>query len=321
MSRTQMRGFKHPIRMFAPGEAAKDGDRPAERIERNRPIFTKRPKGAEATVRVRDTAELAIPLSQSPTKTALRVAGRVWHNATPDVALAISFLSLFSMRPTMTKHPFVPATGPMTMKLYHIPGSCSLFPHIVALELGIPVDPVRVFYRSQTTEAGEDYSLINPMGYVPSLGLDDGTVLREAAVIAEYLADSRPQHGLVPAHGSMARYRLHEWLAFIGTEIHKGFQPLLQQAQAGAYVDVVRPKLFGRFAFVDLHLQTHRFLMGEQFSIADAYLFTVTRWGSAAWMGRATDIDLTPLNHLRDWFLRVNAMPSVQEAVAFSERR
>jgi glutathione S-transferase len=209
----------------------------------------------------------------------------------------------------------------MTMKLYHIPGSCSLFPHIVALELGIPVEMVRVFYRSQTTEAGEDYSLVNPMGYVPSLGLDDGMVLRESAVIAEYLADLHPDKDLVPAHGTLERYRLHEWLAFIGTEIHKGFQPLLQQAQAGAYVDVVRPRLFGRFAFVDSHLQTNAFLMGERFSIADAYLYTVTRWGSAAWMGRATDIDLTPLNHLREWFLRVSAMASVQEAVAFAEQR
>lgn len=206
------------------------------------------------------------------------------------------------------------------MKLYHIPGSCSLFPHIVANELGLPLDLVRVFYRSQTTEAGEDYSLINSMGYVPSLGLDDGTVLREAAVIAEYLADLRPQHQLVPAAGSMERYRLHEWLAFVGTEIHKGFQPLLQQAQAGAYVDVVRPKLFSRFAFVDLHLRTNRFLMGNQFTIADAYLFTVTRWGSAQWMGKATDIDLTPLTHLRDWFIRVNAMPSVCDALEFSEQ-
>lgn len=205
------------------------------------------------------------------------------------------------------------------MKLYHIPGSCSLSPHIVVRELGLAVDLVRVDHRRHKTEFGDDFLAINPLGYAPVLELADGTRLREGPVIVQFLADQDPDSRLVPRQGTFARYRLQEWLNFLSTEIHKGFIPLLYAVAAGKYVDTVRPKLMTRFEYLDRHLQRSPYLMGDTFSVADAYLFALARWGKADWMTSVynAELDVSGLIHLRDWFCRVHERPAVLTALAF----
>lgn len=208
------------------------------------------------------------------------------------------------------------------MKLYHIPGSCSLSPHIVIRELDLPVELVRVDHRRHTTEHGTDFLAINPLGYAPVLELANGTRLSEGPAIVQFLADQRPASGLAPDPGSFARYQLQQWLNFISTEIHKGFIPLLYAVAAGQYVDAVRPKLMKRFEHVDRVLAGTPYLLGHNFSVADAYLFALTRWGKAAWMTSEynADIDVSGLFHLRDWFARVHGRPAVQAALAADRR-
>ena len=146
------------------------------------------------------------------------------------------------------------------MKLYYLPAACSLAPHIVLNELGLDATLVKVDHRNHRTEHGEDYLQVNPPGYVPALALDDGSVLREGAAILQYLADQKPERGLAPAIGSLDRYRLQEWLGFLGTEIHKGFIPLLYPVAAGKYVDTARPKLEQRVAWIDQQLADRDYL-------------------------------------------------------------
>lgn len=204
------------------------------------------------------------------------------------------------------------------MKLYHIPGSCSLSPHIVIRELDLPVELVRVDHRRHTTESGDDFLAVNPLGYAPVLELADGTRLSEGPAIVQFLADQKPEAGLAPGQGTFARYTLQQRLNFIGTEIHKGFIPLLYPVAAGTYVDAVRPKLMARFEYVDGLVKEAPYLLGDTFTVADAYLFAITRWGKAEWMTSVynADIDLSALPHLRDWFVRVLDRPAVQVALA-----
>jgi glutathione S-transferase len=204
------------------------------------------------------------------------------------------------------------------MKLYHAPGSCSQAVHIVLLEAGLDADLIEVDARRHLINGGGDFYEVAPLGYVPLLVLDDGTVLREGPVIAQYLADLRPQSELAPAHGTMARYRLQEWLNFLTSEIHKGFIPLLYAVAAGKYVDTARPKLFARFKWIDQQLEGKRYLMGETFTLADAYLFALTGWGKAAWMKSVyhADIDLSSLRNVQRWYEGVRARPCVQMVLA-----
>lgn len=204
------------------------------------------------------------------------------------------------------------------MKLYHIPGSCSLSPHIVIREMGLPVDLVRVDHRRHTTETGEDFLAINPLGYAPVLELSDGTRLYEGPAIVQFLADLKPDAGLAPGQHTFARYRMQQWLNFISTEIHKGFIPLLYAVAAGKYVDTARPKLMTRFEHVDRCLADMPYLMGSTFSVADTYLFALTRWGKADWMSSVynADIDVSGLENLRAWFSRVLERPAVQTALS-----
>lgn len=203
------------------------------------------------------------------------------------------------------------------MKLYYMPASCSLSPHIVLNELGIDATLVKVDHRKHITDAGEDYYDINALGYVPAIELDDGTILREGSVIVQYLADQQPQLGLAPANGTLERYRLQEWLSFLGTEIHKGYIPLLYAVLAGKYVDTARPKLERRFAWIDEQLATRQFLMGDTYTVADAYLFALTGWGQARWLKSAynADIHFDDLHNLRAWYERVRARPAVLRAL------
>ena len=203
------------------------------------------------------------------------------------------------------------------MKLYYIPGSCSLSPHIVIQELGLDVSLLKVDHRQHTVEDGGDYYGINPLGYVPILELDDGTRFREGPVIVQYLADLRPDAGLAPAQGTLERYRLQEWLSFLTSEIHKGFIPLLYAGLAGKYVDTVKPRLAQRFAWIDQQLADRHYLLGEHFSVADAYLFALIGWGQAQWLRSwyKADIHFDGLRHLEAWYARVYQRPAVRRAL------
>ncbi|MEE1657326.1 glutathione transferase GstA [Microvirga sp. CF3062] len=195
------------------------------------------------------------------------------------------------------------------MKLYYFPGACSLAPHIVAREAGIALTLEKVDLANRTTETGASYTAINPNGYVPALGLQEGSVLTEASVIIQYLADSQPAADLAPAHGTMERYRLLEWIGFISTEIHKGFGPLWNPATPDAVKIATKERLASRFAYLDKKLGSQPFLMGDTFTIADAYLFTVVNWTNFH------AIDISPFPNLQAFQARIAARPAVQQAL------
>lgn len=203
------------------------------------------------------------------------------------------------------------------MKLYHAPGSCSQAIRIVLEEAGLEAEFIKVDARKHLLDDGSDYYEVNPLGYVPFLETDDGCRLREGPVIAQYLADQRPDLELTPARGTMDHYRLLEWLNFLTSEIHKGFIPLLYAVAAGKYVDTARPKLESRFEWLDRQLAGKDYLMGDRFTIADAYLFALTGWGKAAWLKSVynADIDLTRHRHLQRWYERVRRRPAVQRVL------
>jgi glutathione S-transferase len=196
------------------------------------------------------------------------------------------------------------------MKLYYAPGACSLAPHIVAREAGLKLDLEKVDLRAGKTETGATYSEINPKGYVPALKLDTGEVLTEASALVQFLADQAPQAQLAPTAGTSERYRLLEWLGFISTEIHKGFGPLWNPAMPDGAKAIAKTNLGKRFAYLDTHLAGGAYLLGEQFTIADAYLFTVASWADFH------AIDLKPYPNLQAYLGRVAARPRVREALA-----
>lgn len=195
------------------------------------------------------------------------------------------------------------------MKLYYSPGACSLSPHIALHEAGLAFTPVLASTKSHKLQDGTDYYTINPLGYVPLLELDDGTRLREGPAILQYIADQVPLKMLAPQNGSLQRYRLQEWLTFIGTEIHKGFSPLFNPATPEEYKTIARDKLLQRLQWVDGQLADKQYVMGEQFTVADGYLFTVTNWA------KPTNVDISAFTHLAAYRDRVAARPAVQEAM------
>ena len=195
------------------------------------------------------------------------------------------------------------------MKLYYSPGACSLSPHIALREAGLAFEPVLASTKSHKLQDGTDYYGINPLGYVPVLELDDGTRLREGPAIVQYIADLAPAKNLAPANGTLPRYRLQEWLTFIGTEIHKTFSPLFQPAMPEEAKKIFRDRLLARFQWVDSQLAGKDYLLGPQFSVADGYLYTVTRWA------KPMNLDLSPCTNLMAHHNRVAARPAVQEAL------
>ena len=195
------------------------------------------------------------------------------------------------------------------MKLYYSPGACSLSPHIALREAGLAFEPVLASTKSHKLQDGTDYYGINPLGYVPMLELDDGTRLREGPAIVQYIADLAPTKNLAPANGTMQRYRLQEWLTFIGTEIHKGFSPLFNPNMPEEAKTISKTKLKSRYEWLDSQLAGKEYLMGEHFSVADGYLFTVTNWA------KPTGVDLSALANVNAWHARVAARPAVQEAL------
>lgn len=195
------------------------------------------------------------------------------------------------------------------MKLYYMPGACSLAPHIVLREAGVKFDLVKVDGKTKKTETGADFNAINPKSYVPALQLDSGKVLTEGAMIVQYIADKNPGAGLAPAAGTDARYDLQEWLTFISSEIHKGTGALFNPQLPEAWKTVVLDKLGQRYDHLAKHLEKNAFVMGKDFSVADAYLFTVLNW--TKFLG----IDLGKWPALKAYQARVAARPAVQAAL------
>ncbi len=196
------------------------------------------------------------------------------------------------------------------MKLYYTPGACSLAPHIAIREAGLPVDLVKVDLATKRLEDGGDYKAVNPKGYVPALGLDDGSLLAEAAAVLQYVADKAPTGRLRPERDTPAYYRYLEWLTFVSSEMHKGFGPLFSPDTPAATRASTIAKLNERFALLDHHLAAHRYLNGDEFTAADSYLFTVTNWASML------KVDLAAYPNLITYRARVGARPAVQEAMS-----
>lgn len=195
------------------------------------------------------------------------------------------------------------------MKLYYSPGACSLSPHIVLREAGLAFDLEKTSTKDKTTASGADYWKINTKGYVPALQLDSGEILTEGPAIVQYIADQKPESGLAPRAGSMERYRLQEWLNFITSEMHKGIGGMFNPAMPAEFKAVVIGNVEKRLAWIDGQLKGKDYLMGAQFTVADAYLFTVLRWTGFM------KISLEQFPEIKAYMARVEARPRVQEAL------
>ncbi|EIT26314.1 glutathione transferase GstA [Yersinia pestis] len=196
------------------------------------------------------------------------------------------------------------------MKLFYKPGACSLSPHIVLREAGLDFSIERVDLVTKKTETGADYLSINPKGQVPALVLDDGSLLTEGVAIVQYLADKVPDRHLIAPSGTLSRYHAIEWLNFIATELHKGFSPLFNPNTPDEYKTIARERLDKQFSYVDSVLAEHDYLLGKKFSVADAYLFTVSRWANAL------NLQIKERSHLDQYMARVAERPAVKAALA-----
>ena len=195
------------------------------------------------------------------------------------------------------------------MKLYYRPGACSLCPHIVLHEVGASFELERVDRDTRITDRGADFTAVNPLGYVPLLEADDGTLFRETSVIVQVIADAFPQAGMIPRADEPARYVTQQWLAFIATELHKGSAQVTHRLAPDDWRNIAREALRGRLQFVADSLAARPFLCGTRVSVADAYLFTTLCWTKNA--GIAID-DWRPL---RSFYDRMLARPAVLAAV------
>jgi glutathione S-transferase len=195
------------------------------------------------------------------------------------------------------------------MKLYYSPAACSLSPHIALHEAGLKFDAVLASTKSHKLLDGTDYYTINPLGYVPLLELDDGTRLTEGPAIVQYIADQVPEKQLAPPNGIMARYKFQSYLNFITSELHKGIGGLFNSAMPEDFKEATKQKLAGRLAWIDGELKGKQYLMGDQFTVADGYLFNVTNWAGIV------KLDLSPYANLNAFRERVAARPAVQAAM------
>jgi glutathione S-transferase len=195
-------------------------------------------------------------------------------------------------------------------KLYFSPGACSFSPHIVLREAGIPFELEKVDLATRKTSSGADFTAVNPKGYVPTLQLENGEILTEGAVIVQYLADQKPELNLAPKAGTMERYRLQEWLTFIASELHKGFGVLFNKAMPDEAKALARASLEQRFDYLGQKLEGHDYLMGADFSVADAYLFNVLGWT------KYVGLSLEGRPVLAAYMARMAARPAVQAAQA-----
>ena len=192
------------------------------------------------------------------------------------------------------------------MKLYYTTGACSMASNIALREAGIPFEMSKVDKRTKRVD-GVEFVTINPKGYVPALRLDDGQVLTENVVVLQYIADLNPAAKLAPPAGTMERYRLQEWLSFINSEVHKGFSPLFSSEATEETKTYARNYIAKRLAYLEGALGDNKYLMGDQFTVADAYLFTVLGWGVHV------GVDIGP--KLKGYVDRVRERPKVIEAM------
>ena len=196
------------------------------------------------------------------------------------------------------------------MKLYYAPGACSLAPHIVAREAGIAIDLQKVDLKTKTlADGGASYTAINGKGYVPALGLDDGALLTEGPAIVQYMADQKPESGLAPKAGTMDRLRLQEWLNFISTELHKAMGTFFNPKATTEWKDAVTERLGVRMDYLAKELAGKQYLMGDKFSVADAYLFTILNWAPMV------KFDMSRWPAVTEYYKRVGARPKVQETL------
>jgi len=195
------------------------------------------------------------------------------------------------------------------LKLYYSPGACSLSPHIALCEAGLQFELEQVDTKAKKTKAGADFLAINPNGYVPALKIADGQVLTEGPAIVQWIADQRPESHLAPANGTFERSRLQQWLNFISTEIHKSYSPLFSAETPEAYKTITKDKLFKRYAYVNDQLKGKQFLLGNHFTVADGYLFTVTNWANFL------KLDLSEFREVAQFSDRVHSRPKVLQAL------
>jgi glutathione S-transferase len=195
------------------------------------------------------------------------------------------------------------------MKLYYSPGACSLSPHIALLEAGLPYELVKVDIRAKKLENGEDYLKVNPKGQVPALALDNGEVVTEGPVIVQMIADTAKNNKLAPARDSAERYKLLEWLNFITSELHKNFGPMFSPMLPEDVKGFFKDRVMAKFKYLDGQLAGRDYLMGNQFTVADGYLFTMLTWAERM------KFDLSGLPNLLAYKARVGARPKVQEAL------
>ncbi|HEY6618461.1 MAG TPA: glutathione transferase GstA [Steroidobacteraceae bacterium] len=195
------------------------------------------------------------------------------------------------------------------MKLYYFSGACSLSPHIVSLEAGLPVTMVKIDSKTKKTESGADYLAVNSKGAVPALQLDDGRVLTEGPAIVQYLADLKPESGLAPRAGTFERYQLMEILNYLTSEVHKSFSPLFNPASSAEVKETWVANLGKKFDWLSGFLANKPFLLGNTFTVADAYLFTLLTWTGHV------KIDLGKWPVLADFKSRIAKRPKVIEAM------
>src|SRR5262245_59980137 len=192
------------------------------------------------------------------------------------------------------------------MQLFYASGSSSLLPHIVLLEAGLPFTAIKIDEHTKVISGGGDYRSVNPLGYVPALVLDEGTLLTEGAAIVQYIADLVPEKKLTPPNGTIERVKLQAWLNFFASEMHKGgFSPLFYKGVPEEGRDVFRARLKARFSHLDRHLSSNEYLMGSDYSVADAHLFVVSSW--ASWV----NFDLSPYRSVVGYRQRVGSRPAV----------
>ncbi len=195
------------------------------------------------------------------------------------------------------------------MKLYYSPGACSLSPHIALHEAGLAHELVKVDLKAKKTENGDDYAKINPKGQVPALSLDNGELFTEGPVIVQVIADKAADKNLAPAKGSAERYRMQEWLNFTTSELHKNFSPLFQPAIPDEVKNFFKDRILGKFKYADGQLAGRDYLMGQQFTVADGYLFVMLKWADRV------GIDLSALKNLMAYKDRIAARPKVKDAL------
>ena len=195
------------------------------------------------------------------------------------------------------------------MKLYYSPGACSLSPHIVLRESGLPFELAKVDLKSKAVEGGGDFRKVNPLGYVPALEINEGLVLTEGPAIVQYIADQVPETTLAPANGTLARTKLQSWLNFVSTELHKAFSLLSNAEMPETAKKLTRERIASRLAHLEEQLSASDYLLGQDFTCADAYCYTVLRWT------RPHKMDVAPYPNVQVYMQRIEARPAVQDAL------